>query len=102
MQNEQDNDIPEPNILIYGDYFNQDTRSILAIIQIAEVYNYEFVEVDTFKHENLQEPFKLINPSGTIPLITEGSKEKPTKTIVGDKNVAILFNYLIDNHPKIS
>ena len=50
----------------------------------------------------MSEQFKLINSSMTIPVITEGKKGKPTSRIVGDKNVADLFNYLIDNYPTIS
>ena len=101
MAQQEENDRVPEKIIIYGDYFNQDTRAILAICDISEV-NREFVVVDSFKGEQKQAPFKHLNPACSIPLITEGTQENPTLKVAGDRNLADLYNYLIDNHVKVS
>ena len=89
---------PEPPgkksaMTIYGDYFNQDTRALLAICQMSGV-DYEFRLIDTFQRENQNEQYVALNPSSQIPMITEG-----TTKIIGGGNSFLM--YLVHKHAKI-
>ena len=41
---------------VWGDYFSQDTRSLLAICEMASA-DIEFVPIDTLEQENYKSPF---------------------------------------------
>ena len=56
---------------IYGDFFNPDTRTILAVVDIAGV-SYNFNLVDHLAKENTKEPYTSVNPTGQIPMISQG------------------------------
>ena len=56
-------------LTIWGDHFNQDTRALLIMCEMADV-RHKFREVNTFKEENLSEKYKQVNPTATIPIIT--------------------------------
>ena len=55
-------------IVIHGDYFNQDTRALLIICKMAQV-NTRFVLVNTMKKQNFEPSFCNLNPNSTIPVI---------------------------------
>ena len=63
---------------IHGDYFDRDTRALLAICDMAEVAA-EFVIVDTFNGGNLEDSYRCVNPTQTIPMVSQGV----TKAIAG-------------------
>ena len=53
---------------VYGDYFNSDTRAILAICKHANI-QHEFELIDTLAKENLDDSYKKLNPTGHIPML---------------------------------
>ena len=56
---------------VYGDYFNSDTRAILAICKLANV-KHNFQLVDTLTHANLDDNgYKKLNPTGHIPMLMQ-------------------------------
>lgn len=59
-------------LLVYGDYFQSETRSILAILQYSGI-KYEFNEIDIFQGEHEDESYIEINPTGTVPTLKEGN-----------------------------
>lgn len=58
-------------VLLYGDYFNSDTRAVASILDLCDV-KYEFMTVDTLREEHRQESYKLINKAGTVPTLIVG------------------------------
>ena len=80
-------------LTVWGDYFNSDTRTILSIINIAGV-PYSLEEVDQFKGDHKKDSYLAINPSGQIPMITEGSFK-----ILGGNNIFLI--YLCNSHQRI-
>lgn len=80
-------------LTVWGDHFNSDTRTILSIINIAGV-PYSFEEVDQFKGDHKKDSYLAINPSGQIPMITEGSFK-----ILGGNNIFLI--YLCNSHQRI-
>ena len=56
-------------INIWGDYFNQDTRALLIICDMAEA-DYHFRLIDTFNKKNFDPTYIEINPNSSIPIIT--------------------------------
>ena len=89
-------DAEDDGLVVYGDYFNQDTRSILAILDIAGVER-RFEVVDTFKVENMNEAFTKLSPNGSIPIIKAGKK-----TVNGDTGVTEFYTYLVFNYTAVS
>ena len=65
-------------LTIYGDYFDRDTRALLAICDMAEV-DAVFTIVDTFNGGNLEESYVRLNPTKTIPMLRQG----PSKCVKG-------------------
>ena len=47
----------EQTLRLYGDFLNQDTRSLYIILQMSGV-DFEFKPVDTLQGENTQEGFQ--------------------------------------------
>ena len=74
---------------IWGDYFSQDTRALLAICDMASA-DIEFVQVDTLSKQNFEKPFIDMNPNGTIPMLTHGHTK-----VIGDGEA--IFNYLVNS-----
>ena len=80
-------------LTVWGDHFNSDTRTILSILKVAGVlHNLE--EVDQFKGDHKKESYLAQNPSGQIPMITEGSFK-----ILGGNNIFLI--YLCNSHEQI-
>ena len=58
-------------LTVYGDYFNPETRTILAMLYIAGV-PHQFQEIDTFKGDHKKESYIALNPTSSIPLVQVG------------------------------
>ena len=89
----------EGDLVVYGDYFNQDTRAILAICDMSGVQA-KLVVIDTFKIEHMRDSFTTMNPSGTIPVIKANNPSK--KLITGDKDLCAFYTYLLDTYSEIN
>ena len=85
--------VPRDQITIWGDYFNQDTRALIAICEMSGV-SANFQMVDTFTQKNFDKEYTDLNPNSTVPMITEG----PTK-IIGDGSS--LYFYLVNKHSPV-
>ena len=57
--------------MLWGDYMNSETRTILSIFFIANV-PHQLTEVDTLKGDHKAQAYLSINPTGSIPMITDG------------------------------
>ena len=79
---------------IYGDYFDRDTRALLAICDMAEVAA-EFVIIDTFNGGNLEASYTDLNPTKTIPMIKQGS------TSVTGSEAKQFYQHLLENHLRV-
>ena len=55
-------------LTIYGDYFQSETRSILAILDYCGL-KYDFNEIDIIQGEHESESYMEINPTGTVPTL---------------------------------
>jgi glutathione S-transferase len=53
---------------IFGDYFDADTRALVAICRHAGV-EYEFNQVNVLERENEREPYILANQTGSVPML---------------------------------
>jgi len=90
-----DNMQPGANSLrIWGDYFNQDTRALLAICEMAGA-EIDFVKIDTLTKENMQESYMELNPNSTIPMLTHGNTK-----VIGDGPA--MFNYLVNSTERVA
>ena len=81
-------------ITIWGDYFSQDTRALLAICEMASA-DIDFRQIDTLKKQNFTSPYIDQNPNGTIPMLTHGQTK-----VIGDGEA--IFNYLINSSGPVS
>ena len=81
-------------LTIWGDHFNQDTRALLIICEMAGK-TYKFREVNTFKEENFSKKYVELNPTSSIPIITC----RDTKCI-GDQSSLYQFLYNTDPYIK--
>jgi glutathione S-transferase len=81
-------------LTVWGDYFNSDTRALLAILTIAKV-PHAVEKVNMLNEEHRKESYLTQNPSGQIPMITEG----PYKVIGGGNT---LINYLVNAHKPVA
>ena len=79
---------------IWGDFFSQDTRSLLAICEIAGA-EVDFMKVDTMTQQNFQAPFIDLNPNATIPMLTHGHTK-----VIGDGEA--IYNYLVNSCDEVS
>jgi glutathione S-transferase len=75
--------------MLWGDYLNPETRTILSIFYIAGV-PHQMTEVDTLKGEHKLQTYLSVNPTGTIPMITDGGYK-----IMGGSQV--FLNYLCNS-----
>ena len=80
-------------LTIWGDYFNQDSRVLHALCEMAD-QEVDFVLIDTLKRENEAEDFRAKNPTQAIPMLTDGNYK-----ILGD-GVSI-YNFLLMNYPAV-
>ena len=81
--------------VIWGDYFNPDTRMILAALEVSGDTNYELIIINSLKREEHGDKYKQINPTGTIPTLIEGSY-----TMLGSSDLVILI-YLCHTHDQV-
>jgi glutathione S-transferase len=58
-------------MMVYGDFFSAETRTILVILKMSQV-EHEVRIVDQFTGEHKAESYLNINPTGQIPTMTEG------------------------------
>ena len=80
-------------LTIWGDYFTPETRTIVAILQMCSI-KFEFHSVDQFKGEHKKEEYLAMNPTGSIPTLTEGRF-----LILG--GYLVFLNYLANHHKGI-
>ena len=78
-------------MIIFGDYFNQDSRALISICETANI-PYEFRLVDQFERDNFSEAYKMINPNSTIPTLKAGQT-----TVIGQKE---MYMFLIMTNEK--
>ena len=81
-------------MVVYGDYTNSDTRSIIAVLSICG-QNFQFVHLDvlTNSHEK-NAAFEAVSPSKDFPVITEDNFILICSAV---KNM----NYLVATRPMI-
>ena len=80
-------------LIIYGDYFNTDTRIALAALDYCGDTNYRFDIVNSLKKEEVNSTsYKSINPTGGIPTAVEGNF-----TVIGSTEMKVLM-YLAETH----
>lgn len=80
-------------LTVWGDYFNSETRTVLAILSIAGV-PHSLEEIDQFRGDLKKESYLAMNPSGQIPMISEGMFK-----ILGGSNT--LMAYLCNSQQRI-
>lgn len=61
-------------VTLYGDYFNAETRSIAAILDLCEV-KHQFLNVNTLTEAHREESYLRINRAGTIPTLLVGQEK---------------------------
>ena len=82
-------------LTVYGDYYNADTRTLLAILKLAnEPHDYVNLNTLANEHKEAKSVYYNVNPSGQIPTMLEGSYK-----ILGGNNAQI--TYLCSTHKKI-
>lgn len=92
----KDNALERPNqgvLTVYGDFFSTETRTLMTIIKMGDV-KHEFTEMDQFKGDHKKEQYLKLNPTGSLPTITEGRF-----LIIG--GYLVFINYLVKHHEKI-
>jgi len=82
-------------LTIWGDYFNSDTRTIENMVSICGVPNKMNI-IDTLNSENKQEGYLKVNPTGTVPTITD---IKGNQYVLG--GFSIYINYLCNHQQRI-
>ena len=85
---------PSSKLTVYGDYFNSDTRAIIGILKFAKI-PHAFEEVNIFQEDQKKPAYLAINPSGQIPMVSEGQ----FKIIGGGNN---LITYVMNAHKNVS
>ena len=78
---------------VWGDFFNHDTRALLAICDIAGV-SVRFEEVNTFKGHNMNSTYTSLNSLSSIPMITQGVTK-----VIGTPHA--LYSYMMNKHPEV-
>ena len=81
--------------MIWGDYYNPDTRVLLAVLKMAEV-PFEQVMMNTLanEHKDPKIGYNQVNPSGQVPTVVQGMYK-----ILGGNNAQI--TYLSSTHLQI-
>lgn len=81
--------------MIYGDYYNADTRTLLAVLKMADVpHDYVNMNTLTNEHKEAKHAYDKVNPSGQVPTVVEGNYK-----ILGGNNAQI--TYLCCTHKAI-
>jgi glutathione S-transferase len=57
-------------LTVYGDYLNNDTRTILQITKMCSI-EVNFIEIDTLQGKHKHDDYKSINPLQSVPTLTE-------------------------------
>ena len=91
--NPMDSSSCSSKLAIWGDYFNQDTRALLAICDMAEI-QHEFRLVDSFQRQNLTQSYRVANPTQSIPMITDGLWK-----IIGQSQTS--YEFLVEHYPNV-
>lgn len=86
---------PGGKLLVWGDYFSPETRTLLNIMSVCSV-PYDFQLIDQLKGMQKQDEYLLVNPTGQIPTITDVTGKF---FILG--GYGIYLQYLCNHHPKI-
>ena len=75
-------------LTVYGDYFNSETRTILAVLKIAGDVQYDYVNFNSLTDEQREgrHAFEKINPSFQLPVVVEGSYK-----ILNGNNAALTY-----------
>ena len=81
------------SIHVYGDYFDRDTRAILALCDMVEVQT-KFHIVDTFNGGNLEAEYVQLNETKTIPMLSQDFGDVSAKGSDPD----VFYQYLKDNN----
>ena len=79
--------------MLWGDYLSAETRTILSILTISGV-PYSFQLVDTLRNEQKAQSYLAVNPTSTIPMVTDGG----FKVLGGSQ---VLLNYICNSQAKI-
>lgn len=80
-------------LTVYGDYFTGETRTLMTMIALGQVPHL-FVAVDQFKADHRRDDYLKLNPTGSLPTITEGRF-----LILG--GYLVFLNYLCNHHRPI-
>lgn len=64
-------------LTVYGDYFDRDTRGLLAICDLCEV-SVNLQLICTFNGANLETRYAEVNQSGKIPTLMLGRNKSTT------------------------
>ena len=80
-------------LMIWGDYFSSETRTILVMLRMCDV-KHEAKIIDQFLGEHKKQEYLNINPTGQIPMLTEGKF-----LVLGGYQVHL--NFLCNNNKSI-
>ena len=80
-------------LLIWGDYFSPETRTILGLLMMSDI-GFDIEIVDQFKGDHKTPAYMTVNPTGQLPTITEGDY-----LVLG--GYSVFLQYLSANHKLI-
>ncbi|TNV76023.1 hypothetical protein FGO68_gene14219 [Halteria grandinella] len=80
-------------LVLLGDYFNAETRALIAILQLSET-PFTLMEIDQLKEEHLKDQYLQVNPTGQVPTMLHGSFK-----IIGAANMFV--GYLASCMPRV-
>ncbi len=80
-------------LTIWGDLFQPDTRTLVIMAKMGGV-DFEFKSVDSFLGDYRTPAYESLNPTGTLPTITENR----LKCLGG---YLVHISFLVNNHPRI-
>jgi glutathione S-transferase len=80
-------------LTIYGNYFDNDTRSLTTMLAIVG-QTVEVKIIDIFKGDHTKAEFLQISPCSTLPLVVDGNFK-----VLGSTHVFV--NYLANAKPKL-
>lgn len=80
-------------LTVYGDFFSPETRTLMAMIQMGGI-PHNFHPVDQFKGDHKKEEYLKLNPTGSLPTLTEGRF-----LVLG--GYIVFLNYLMNHHRPI-
>ena len=77
---------------IYGDYYDRDTRALLAICDMCKV-QVSFKYVCTFNGTNLEDSYTNMNVTGKIPTLSRGLNVVTTNVSIRAPYAFLLENF---------